>query len=125
MKFLIVDDEALIRKALLMAAKKAGHEVREAGNGKEALKVLESFTPDLAFVDILMPEMDGLEFLKEVKPGLKAKIILISAHDELDEQELKNKGADLFIRKPFPNVFELIKRAEDLILKECESSLEI
>ena len=73
MKFLIVDDETLIRKALSLAAKKAGHEVMEAENGKEALKILESFTPDLAFVDILMPEMDGLEFLSQIKPGSKTK----------------------------------------------------
>ena len=115
LKILIVDDEFLIRKALTLSAEKKGHKVKSAENGTEGLKVWLDFKPDLVFLDVLMPDMDGFTVLKKIPENLKTKVILISAHDDLRQKEIENAGADLFIKKPFPDIFQLIEQAEKLV----------
>ena len=88
--------------------------MKEAEDGLLALSLWSSFDPDLAFIDVLMPKMDGLELLNKIPKDSKAKTIIISAHDELSEEDIKNKGADLFVKKPFNDIFKLIKQAEEL-----------
>ena len=114
LKFLVVDDEFLIRRALSLAGQSQGHIVKEAENGKEALKLWSSFEPDLAFIDILMPEMDGFQLLEKIPKDSKTKLIIISAHDDLKEREIKNKWVELFIQKPFESIFQVIETAEEL-----------
>lgn len=115
LKILIVDDEPLIRRALILAGQSRGHIVKEAKNGQIALNLWSAFQPDLAFIDVLMPEMDGFELLKRIPKNSKAKIVVISAHDELNEKDIKKREIDLFIQKPFENIFKLIEKAEQLI----------
>ena len=115
LKILIVDDEALIRKALTLSAEKRGHKVKSAENGAKGLKVWLDFKPDLVFLDVLMPDMDGFAVLNQIPENLKTKVIMISAHDDLDEKKTKKSGVDLFIKKHFPDVFQLIEQAEELI----------
>lgn len=117
LKILIVDDELLIRRALKLAAESRGHTVKEAEEGLQALSFWSSFDPDLAFIDVLMPHMDGLELLKKIPQSSRAKTILISAHDQMNEEDIKKSGADLFIKKPFPDVFQLIEEGERLVKK--------
>ena len=114
LKILIVDDELLIRRALSLAGKMRGHIVKEAENGQKALKIWPVFQPDLVFIDILMPEMDGFELLEKIPKDSKTKLIMISAHDEWDEKDIKKRGVDLFIQKPFENIFQVIETAEEL-----------
>lgn len=114
-KILVVDDELLIRRSLKLAGESRGHIMEEAEDGLSALSLWPSFNPDLAFIDILMPKMDGLELLKKIPKDSKAKTIIISAHDELSEKDIQKKGADLFIKKPFNDIFKLIEQAEELI----------
>ena len=103
-KILIVDDSRIIRRVLTNTLQEAGYEiVGEASNGEEALKVLETVTPDLVTLDITMPVMDGLETLNNIKekyPSLK--VIMISAAGQKNKviQALKDGALD-FIRKPF------------------------
>lgn len=103
-KILIVDDSRIIRRVLTNTLQEAGHEVvGEAANGEEALKILETITPDLVTLDITMPVMDGLETLNNIKekyPNLK--VIMISAAGQKNKviQALKDGALD-FIRKPF------------------------
>lgn len=115
MKILIVDDEILIRRSLQLAGESRGHVVRSAAHGIEALSLWPVFNPDLAFIDILMPEMDGLELLKKIPKDSKTKTIVISAHDEISGEDIKKMGADLFVKKPFSDIFLLIDQAEKLI----------
>ena len=115
LKILIVDDEFLIRKALTLSAEKREHRVKSAENGTKGLKIWLEFKPDLVFLDVLMPDMDGFIVLNQVPENLKTKVILISAHDDLSQKEIEKAGADLFIKKPFPDVFQLIEQAEKLI----------
>ena len=115
LKFLIVDDELLIRKAITLSAKQRGHKTQSAENGIEGLKIWKEFKPDLVFLDVLMPDMDGFTVLNHVPENVKTKVILISAHDDLSQKEIENAGADLFIKKPFPDIFQLIEKAENLV----------
>lgn len=114
-KILVVDDEFLIRRSLKLAGESRGHIMKEAEDGLSAFSLWSSFCPDLAFIDVLMPKMDGLELLKNIPRDSKTKIIIISAHDKLSEKDIQNKGADLFVKKPFNDIFKLIEQAEDLI----------
>ena len=115
LKILVIDDEPLIGRSLEMAGKSLGHQVKAVFSGEEALTIWPLFQPDLAFVDILMSGMSGLELLKKISKDSLTKIILISAHDKLNEKKLKSAGADGFVRKPFDDIFKLIQQAEQLI----------
>ena len=115
LKILVVDDEILIRRSFQLAGESRGHIVQSAENGISALSFWSSFDPDLAFIDILMPHMDGFELLKQIPKESKAKTIMISAHDKMSEKDIKKKGADFFIRKPFNDIFQIIEQAEELV----------
>ena len=114
-KILVVDDELLIRKAITLSAKQRGHKTQSAKNGTEGLKIWKEFKPDLVFLDVLMPDMDGFTVLHQVPENVRTKVILISAHDNLNQKEIEKAGADLFIKKPFSNIFQLIEKAENLV----------
>ena len=104
-KVLIADDHTVVRSgiAAILSYESDLTVVGEASNGEEALKVLETVTPDLVTLDITMPVMDGLETLNNIKekyPSLK--VIMISAAGQKNKviQALKDGALD-FIRKPF------------------------
>ncbi len=67
LKVLFVEDEDLIREKTISSLKYIVNEVVEASNGEEALKKLESFTPDLIITDLEMPYMNGIEFIKNIR----------------------------------------------------------
>lgn len=115
LKILVVDDESLIRRSLVLAGESRGHIMQEAEDGLSALSLWPSFCPDVAFIDILIPKMNGLELLTKIPKDSKTKTIVISAHDEWDEKDIQKKGADLFIKKPFHDIFKLIEQAEELV----------
>ena len=121
LKILIVDDEVLIRRSLQLAGESRGHIVKSAEDGVSALSLWPSFGPDLAFIDILMPQMDGFGLLKKIPVESKAKTIMISAHDKMSERDIKKRGADLFIKKPFNDIFQIIERAEELAKSDRKS----
>ncbi|MBW1974785.1 MAG: response regulator [Deltaproteobacteria bacterium] len=105
---LIVDDSATMRKVIKRALKISGFdigEIYEAGNGKEALEVLDSNWIDLILSDIHMPVMDGLEFLRKLKAKEEFKdipVVLITTESSEDSlNEAMALGAQGYIRKPF------------------------
>jgi len=107
-RILIADDNQKARKglsALLNSlSRKLGNGVRievvgEAGNGQEALKMAGELAPDLVFMDIKMPLMDGLEATRRIKSeSLDPKIVVLSMHNDQREAALAS-GADAFIAK--------------------------
>jgi CheY-like chemotaxis protein len=118
MKILVVDDEALVRRSLKRALEKRGHKVEEAADGKQALEMWPTVAPDLVFLDVLMPRLSGPDLLKSLgaKERATAKIVLMSAFTgEYDLEKAKSLGADLFIPKPFEDVFAIAKMGEDLV----------
>ncbi len=108
MDVLIVDDSAAIRKILQRVLKQAEVPVgivREAGDGAEALKALKEQKVDLILTDINMPNMDGLEFLRNLKndDGLKTvPVIMVSTEGSQNKVlEAVQLGAAGYVRKPF------------------------
>lgn len=102
-KVLIADDNRLIRAMLADLLEKNGCEVHQAENGKQALEMALSSSYELIFSDIIMPGMDGLELLRELRKGAKdSSVIVITASPHLDTAiEALRLGAEDYIRKPF------------------------
>lgn len=107
-KLLIVDDEAHIRMLLeqtLEDLEDDGVSFFSAQNGEEALEIIQSEKPQLVFLDVMMPKMNGMEVCRRVKKELKLDnvfIVLLTAKgQELDRQKGQEVGADLYMTKPF------------------------
>jgi DNA-binding response OmpR family regulator len=104
-KVLVVDDEEVIRNLLRIHLSKLGYNVREAADGGEALEQLGKEDFDLLICDILMPNKDGWEVLKEVRSNPKTKdipvIVLTAKNEDADMFEGYDLGANYYITKPF------------------------
>src|SRR3954464_8810841 len=101
-RILIIDDEAEIRKSLRMILEYEGYEVLEATGGAEGLSMAERETPDLVFLDVKMPGMDGLEVLQRLQASRETlPVVVISGHASKEEVASSIKrGALDFIEKP-------------------------
>lgn len=116
MKILIIDDEPLVRRSLGRALKGRGHEIIEAEDGTRGLAAWKKEGPDLVFLDVLMPGMTGPQVLQEIGPERSGKVILISAFSgEHNMETATQMGADLFIPKPFDDIFAIADLAEGLL----------
>ncbi len=116
MKILIVDDEALVRRSLGRAFRSKKYEVIEAVDGTEGLKLWKSSQPDLVFLDVLMPGLSGPEVLREMGSSRCGRVILMSAFaGEHNMETAIEMGADLFVGKPFEDIFGVVKMAEELL----------
>ncbi len=106
LRALVVDDDALIRSVLKASLGHLGFAVAEAGNGLEALAAAEHTYFDVIFMDIVMPEKDGLATTLELRTrGVTSIIIAITAHDKIGDTMLleaaRGFGATDAIKKPF------------------------
>src|SRR6188472_2770431 len=106
-KLLIVDDEAHIRMLIeqtLEELEDEGVEFLTAENGEQALEIIQSENPELVFLDVMMPKLNGMEVCRRVKKELlldKVFIVLLTAKgQELDRQKSQEVGADLYMTKP-------------------------
>lgn len=102
-RVLVVDDALFARILLKKILSDAGHEVVEASTGKEAMEKYSTLRPDVVTLDIIMPDMDGITALKEIKKiDPNAKIIMITSVDS-DRKliECIEAGASGYIVKPF------------------------
>jgi len=103
-KILVVDDAKVIRMVIKQILTRHGfHVAGEAGNGREALEKYKELKPDAVTMDIIMPEVDGIQGLKEIMAFDKqAKVIMISAIDQRDAlTEAIRHGATDYVVKPF------------------------
>lgn len=108
MKYLVVDDSKIGRKMTIKALKaliNENDEILQASNGQEAIELYKEQTPDVCFMDLTMPVLDGFEATLNIKNyDDKAKIIIISADiQESSMQKAKDNGALGFIKKPISN----------------------
>jgi two-component system phosphate regulon response regulator PhoB len=114
-RVLVVEDEADLSSSLAFALRANGYQVEVADRGQTAMLVLESFKPDLVLLDIMLPDMSGLEICRKVRssswPGQPAVIILSARVQEIDRVVGFEVGADDYVPKPF-SVRELILRVE-------------
>jgi two-component system KDP operon response regulator KdpE len=99
---LAVDDEAGILRLIKLELAAQGLRVITAPNGEEALRLAEEQRPDIVLLDVLMPEMTGLEVMRRMRERSDAPIILVTARDsEADKVSGLEQGADDYIVKPF------------------------
>jgi DNA-binding response OmpR family regulator len=109
-RILIVDDDASIRKFIKANLEARGYYVFLAGDGEQALEVIEKETLDLIILDIMMPNMDGFEVCRRVREWCQTPIIMLSARDgEMDKVMSLDYGADDYLTKPF-SLKELLSR---------------
>ncbi len=113
-KILVVDDSKFQRINLRYILKQDGHTILEAGNGREALEIIATDPPDCVLLDIIMPEMDGLDVLMTLRDkGIEFPIIMVTADiQETTRQQCLELGAVMVINKPQQedNLRELIRR---------------
>lgn len=117
-KVLVVDDEPFICRSLSFVLRKEKYEVLEARNGEEALEAIRSHRPDLVFLDVMMPKINGFEVTERVKsdPELKnTKIILLTAKGQDSDRETGGRlGADDYMTKPFSPT-KILERARQIL----------
>src|SRR5687767_10578666 len=97
---LIVDDEILAREGLrlLLAADAEISVVREAVNGREAVEAIRLHRPDLVFLDVQMPEMDGFGVLREIGLDLMPPVVFVTAHDEYAIRAFETSAVDYLLK---------------------------
>ena len=111
-KILVVDDEKPISDIIKFNLEKEGYEVVTAYDGEEALEKVESESPDLIILDLMLPKIDGLEVAKRVRAKHTMPIIMVTAKDsELDKVLGLELGADDYVTKPF-SIRELVARVK-------------
>ena len=111
-RILVIDDEERILNFLRSKLKASGYEVLTASNGIEGLEQAQAQEPDMVILDVLMPKMDGLEMLKELRSFSTVPVIMLTAKGaDADRIRGLQLGADDYLPKPF-NPDELVVRIE-------------
>lgn len=113
-RVLVVDDEPQIRRALRLVLRANGYQVTEVGAGEAALDALASMAYDLMILDLVLPDVDGVEVCRRVREWSEMPILILSAHGEEDiKVQALDEGADDFVTKPFsaPELLARMRRA--------------
>ncbi len=109
-RILIAEDDADIRNLLTLYLQSEGYEVDAYENGADALAGAREKLPDLAILDVMMPQMDGYELTRALREMSDIPILILSARDQVNDKVLGlNFGADDYIAKPF-NPLEIVAR---------------
>jgi len=112
---LIVDDEPSVTDLLAYNLRKASYAVLTASDGREALRVARETKPDLILLDVMIPEVDGLDVCRELRKTSAVPIIMITARgEEIDRVVGLELGADDYVCKPF-SVRELLARIKAVL----------
>jgi CheY-like chemotaxis protein len=119
-KILLVDDEEDIRTSLRRFLEKEKHKVKEAQDGKEAIKILEKEKFDIVILDVLMPGLTGIDVAQQIKknPKTKDQIIIFCSVVKLGEEgtkKVKEIGPAKYVNKPFS--LDEIRRAISGVVK--------
>ena len=117
-RVLVVEDEPSIVESLSFLMKQAGFDVRIAGDGTTALRMMENETPDLVLLDVMLPRRDGYDVCRAIRDNRKfdaVRIVMLSAKGrELDRRKGLELGADDYVTKPF-STRDLVERVRALL----------
>ena len=115
---LIVEDEPHMLRVTELSLRKGGYDLRVARNGREALERIREARPDLVVMDVVMPELDGLETLRRLRAApetatLPVIMLTVRGHS-LTREQAEEAGASLFLTKPF-SPSQLLREARRLL----------
>lgn len=118
---LIVEDDAGIADFVLLELQHEGFEVHHASDGRKALEMFESCRPDIVILDIMLPELSGLEVLRRIRRTSVVPVILVTARNETcDKVNGLDAGADDYISKPF-EIEELLARMRAVMRRSAQA----
>ncbi|MDQ6796538.1 MAG: response regulator transcription factor [Actinomycetota bacterium] len=120
-KILVVDDEPSIVDALATTLRYEGFDVREATSGRAALSMVQESPPDLIVLDIMLPDLDGLEVTRRlVADGIKVPVLFLTARDSIDDKIAGlTVGGDDYVTKPF-SLAEIVARARAILRRTSD-----
>lgn len=123
-KILIAEDDEAIRDLLKLYLESEGYQILSAENGRQALEIVQAQRPALAILDIMMPEINGLDLTRHLREKTMMPILILSARDQDHDKILGlNIGADDYMTKPF-NPLEVVARVKAL-LRRTGSTAEV
>lgn len=123
-RILVVDDEPAVLDLLAYNLRRANYEVLTAADGRTALRLARSDTPDLILLDLMLPEVDGLDVCRELRRSSQVPIIMLTARDEeVDRVVGLELGADDYVCKPF-SVRELMARIKAVLRRVSSEAAE-
>jgi len=124
-KVLVVEDEASIASFVSLYLTNAGYLVSTVGSGQEALTQAESEQPDLIVLDLMLPDVDGIEVCRKIRQRSEVPILMLTARDEdVDKIIGLEVGADDYLTKPF-NPRELVARVKSILRRSVPERREL
>ncbi len=119
-RVLVVDDEPNITELVALALRYEGFTVKTAGTGREALRAVPEFKPELIVLDVMLPDIDGIEVLKRLTAeGRKSPIIFLTARDATEDKvHGLTVGGDDYVTKPF-SIEELVARVRVVLRRHA------
>lgn len=127
LKVLLVEDEEKVREYIAKSLRYIVSEVQEASNGKEALKILDTFSPDIIITDLEMPVMNGVEFIKTLRKRDKNVCIAVLTAHSTNEYliNLVDMHIEQFIIKPinFDKMLVVLEKCQKVIINKVEQNL--
>jgi DNA-binding response OmpR family regulator len=115
-RILVIDDDPTNREILRSRLEMAGHEVTEAPNGEEGLRLLEEAASDLVILDVMMPRVDGWQICRQIKTNPKTNtipvVMLTALGQQIDQLRGWESGADDYLTKPWDpaKLLELVEK---------------
>jgi two-component system OmpR family response regulator len=115
-RIVVVDDEGSIVDAVATALRYEGFDVREAGNGRDALRLVGEFEPDLIVLDWMLPDIEGIEVGRRLREqGFKTAILFLTAKDAVEHKvDALRAGGDDYVTKPF-SLAEVVARVQAIL----------
>ena len=119
-RILVVDDEPSIVDAVATALRYEGFDVREAGNGRDALAAVAEFEPDLVVLDWMLPDIEGIEVGRRLRAqGYKTAVLFLTAKDSTESKvEALRAGGDDYVTKPF-SLAEIVARVQAILRRSA------
>jgi two-component system OmpR family response regulator len=121
---LVVDDEVMLAELLTMALRYDGWDVRSAGNGTEAVRAARDFAPDVVLLDVMLPDIDGLEVLRRLRAhDPDVPVLFLTARDAVEDRIAGiTAGGDDYVTKPF-SLEEVVARIRGLVRRRGSALL--
>jgi two-component system OmpR family response regulator len=115
---LVVDDEPNIRELLSVSLRFSGFAVGTAGDGREALAMAEAHVPDLVVLDVMLPDMDGLELAGRLREARHVPVLFLTARDAVEDKVAGLALGDDYVTKPF-SLEEVVARIHNVLRRSA------